>query len=61
MKFPTRIGIDIDGYIINLTSTDKITDTYQKALNKIIDILGICTGDKLHSIYLYGSVGRGKQ
>lgn len=60
MKFPTRIGIDIDGYIINLTSTDKITDIYQKALNKIIDILGRCAGDKLHSIYLYGSVGRGE-
>lgn len=60
MKIPTRIGIDIDGYIINLTSTDKITDIYQKALNKIIDILGRCAGDKLHSIYLYGSVGRGE-
>lgn len=60
MKFPTRIGIDIDGYIINRTSKDKISYVYQKALDEIIDILRRCIGNKLHSIYLYGSVGRGE-
>ena len=60
MQFPTRIGIDIDGYIINRTSKDKISYVYQKALDEIIDILRRCIGDKLHSIYLYGSVGRGE-
>ncbi|MDU2490087.1 MAG: nucleotidyltransferase domain-containing protein [Clostridium celatum] len=60
MQFPTRIGIDIDGYIINRTSKDKICYVYQKALDEIIYILRRCIGNKLHSIYLYGSVGRGE-
>lgn len=60
MEFPTKIGIDTDGYIINRTSKDNISYIYQKALEKIIDILRSCSDDKLHSIYLYGSVGRGE-
>ncbi|WP_315122445.1 nucleotidyltransferase domain-containing protein [uncultured Clostridium sp.] len=60
MQFPTKIGVDIDGYIINQTSKDKISYVYQKTLEEILDILKECTGDKVHSVYIYGSVGRGE-
>lgn len=60
MQFPTGIGIDRDGYIINQTSEDKISCVYKKLLEEILDILKKCIGDKLHSVYIYGSVGRGE-
>lgn len=60
MRFPTRIGVDADGYILNPTSVDKINIVYQEFLSQVIEILKKCAGAKLHSVYIYGSVGRGE-
>ncbi|MBD8004966.1 nucleotidyltransferase domain-containing protein [Bacillus norwichensis] len=60
MEFPTRIGVDNDGYILNATSLDKVNCAYKELLNQVIEILKKCAGAKLHSVYLYGSVGRGQ-
>ena len=61
MNFPTKIGVDSDGYILNQTSKNKINSTYLLLLNKLTEILKQCTDDKLHSIYVYGSVARGEE
>ncbi len=61
VNFPTKIGVDSDGYILNQTSENKINSTYLLLLNQLTEILKQCTGDKLHSIYVYGSVGRGEE
>ena len=60
VKFPTRIDVDNEGYILNKTSLDKIDSVYQELLIQVVEILKKCVGTKLHSIYLYGSVGRGE-
>ncbi|GKW45948.1 nucleotidyltransferase domain-containing protein [Planococcus sp. NCCP-2050] len=60
MQFPTRIGIDPAGYILNQTSTQKIHPVYRELLNQILARLKRCAGAKLHSVYIYGSVGRGE-
>jgi predicted nucleotidyltransferase len=60
VQFPTRIGVDTDGYILNPTSVDKINGVYQELLSQVLEILKKCAGAKLHSVYIYGSVGRGE-
>lgn len=60
MQFPTRIDVDNDGYILNKTSLNKIDGVYQGLLSQVVEILKRCAGTKLHSVYIYGSVGRGE-
>lgn len=60
MKFPTRIDVDSDGYILNKTSFNKIDGVYLGLLSQVVDILKRCARTKLHSVYIYGSVGRGE-
>ncbi|UHA73217.1 nucleotidyltransferase domain-containing protein [Paenibacillus sp. 481] len=60
MQFPTRIGVDVDGFIVNPTSLHKIDRIYQELLSQLIEILKNSAGPKLHSVYIYGSVGRGE-
>lgn len=60
MQFPTRIGVDPAGYILNQTSTQKIHPVYRELLNQILAMLKRCAGAKVHSVYIYGSVGRGE-
>lgn len=60
MQFPTRLGVDPAGYILNQTSTQKIHPVYRELLNQILAMLKRCAGAKLHSVYIYGSVGRGE-
>ncbi len=60
MKFPTHIGTDREGYIINYASKDNISLNYLSILEELIQLLKQDLNDKLHSIYVYGSVGRGE-
>ncbi|WP_315115612.1 nucleotidyltransferase domain-containing protein [uncultured Clostridium sp.] len=60
MNFPTQIGTDREGYIINYTSKDNISLNYLLILEELIQLLKQDLNDKLHSIYVYGSVGRGE-
>lgn len=59
MIFPTRIGVDSDGYILNKISINKIPNRYIEPVEFIKKILREVLGHNLHSIYIYGSVGRG--
>jgi len=56
MQFPTRIGVDRDGYIINQTSEKKISWVYKKLLEEILDILKKCIVKKLHGVYICKSL-----
>ncbi|MEK4425434.1 nucleotidyltransferase domain-containing protein [Solibacillus sp. FSL K6-1523] len=60
MQFPTRINVDNDGYILNKITLNKIDSVYEGLLSQVLDILKRCAGEKLHSVYIYGSVGRGE-
>jgi len=59
MIFPTKIGTDSEGYIVNNISLNKIPEQYIEPLDFIVKNLKSILGSKLHSIYIYGSVGRG--
>ena len=56
MNFPTKIGTDENGYILNFASKDKIMPQYLVILEELIDLLIENIKDKIHSIYIYGSV-----
>ncbi len=60
MNFPTKIGTDENGYIMKFASKDSINSDYMILIEDLIEILKYNIGNKLHSIYVYGSVGRGK-
>lgn len=60
MNFPTQIGTNREVYIINYTSKDNISLNYLSILEELIKLLKQDLNDKLHSIYVYGSVGRGE-
>ncbi|WP_346896546.1 nucleotidyltransferase domain-containing protein [Clostridium sp. UBA7503] len=60
MNFPTKIGTDKDGYIMKFASKDNINSNYMTLIEQLIEILKYNIGNKLHSIYVYGSVGRGE-
>lgn len=59
MNFPTKIGTDSNGYIINNLSTTNVLPEYQKIINFIKSNLYKTFNNNVHSIYLYGSVGKG--
>ena len=52
-------GVDKDGYIINMISVDNVSQRFKSVLEESIACLVKELGNNLHSIYLYGSVGRG--
>jgi len=59
--YPDKIyGVDSDGHILNQLSSSKIQSKFQSALNEIQTEIENTFADKIHSLYLYGSVGRGK-
>lgn len=60
MNFPTKIGTDENGYIMKFASKNSINSDYMILIEELIEILKYNIGNKLHSIYVYGSVGRGK-
>ena len=59
MKRPTRLGTDDAGYVINQTSIRHIQPEFETVLFKAIELVKEAFGEQLHSIYLYGSIGRG--
>lgn len=59
MKFPSRVGTDENGYIKCFASKDFINSNYTPVLDHLIEVLKKILGDKLHSVYIYGSVGTG--
>ncbi|WP_321283833.1 nucleotidyltransferase domain-containing protein [Exiguobacterium profundum] len=59
MKRPTRLGTDDAGYVINQTSIRHIQPEFETVLFKAIELVKVAFDEQLHSIYLYGSIGRG--
>lgn len=52
-------GVDEQGYIINPCSLEKIQPPFQSLVEQACDGLLKLFQDKIHSIYLYGSIARG--
>lgn len=59
MQLPTRLGTDEAGYIINQTSRMHIQVMFRPVIEEVIDLLKKQFGEVLHSVYVYGSIGRG--
>ncbi|QPI67358.1 nucleotidyltransferase domain-containing protein [Exiguobacterium sp. PBE] len=59
MKRPTRLGTDDAGYVINQTSIRHVQPEFETVLFKAIELVKEAFDEQLHSIYLYGSIGRG--
>ncbi|WP_243834699.1 nucleotidyltransferase domain-containing protein [Exiguobacterium sp. AT1b] len=59
LKCPTRLGTDEAGYVINQTSIKHIQPEFETVLFKSIELVKEALGEQLHSMYLYGSIGRG--
>jgi len=53
-------GLDRDGYIISDVDTDKIQSIYLPCIHDSIGELTLMFPNRLHSVYLYGSVARGE-
>ncbi|WP_214761416.1 nucleotidyltransferase domain-containing protein [Exiguobacterium sp. s129] len=56
---PTRLGADEAGYVINQTSIHHVQPEFEVVLFKAIELVKEAFDEQLHSIYLYGSIGRG--
>ena len=59
MNKPTRLGTDEARYVINQTSIRHIQPDFETVLFKAIELVKEVFDEQLHSIYLYGSIGRG--
>ena len=53
-------GLNHEGFIVNPCKVEYITPDYRKLIDDLLCQLQTCLGDKLHSVYLYGSVARGE-
>ncbi len=60
MKELISRGLDQSGYIICNISVDKVNRKFRPVLDDTVERLVSSLGEKLHSIYLYGSIGRGE-
>lgn len=59
MQLPTRLGTDEAGYIMNQTSGVRIQAMFRPVIEEVMGLLKKQFGEVLHSVYVYGSVGRG--
>lgn len=59
MKRPSRLGTNKAGYVVNPTSRDSIQPEFNSVLLASVELLKEMFGGNLHSVYVYGSVGRG--
>jgi len=59
MELPTRLGTDEAGYVINQIDVIRIQPMFQPVLEAVIQLLREEFAETLHSVYVYGSVGRG--
>ncbi|WP_214833943.1 nucleotidyltransferase domain-containing protein [Exiguobacterium sp. s152] len=59
MERPTRLGTDEAGYVINQTDVTRIQPMFWPVLDAVIQLLREEFAEALHSVYVYGSVGRG--
>ncbi|MDP4007877.1 MAG: nucleotidyltransferase domain-containing protein [Candidatus Peregrinibacteria bacterium] len=55
-----KYGVDKNGFIITEVGLNKVKPVFQKVLNKIKNEVIHEFGDKIYSLYLYGSVATGK-
>lgn len=58
-KLQPGYGLDHEGYIVSDVSLDNISELYYECIEESIKELKIMFPEKIHSIYLYGSVARG--
>ncbi|UTT42560.1 nucleotidyltransferase domain-containing protein [Exiguobacterium aurantiacum] len=59
MELPTRLGTDETGYVINQTDVTRIQPMFRQVIDEVIQLLREEFAEALHSVYVYGSVGRG--
>ncbi|WP_214850453.1 nucleotidyltransferase domain-containing protein [Exiguobacterium sp. s193] len=59
MQLPTRLGTDEAGYIMNQTSKTRIQARFRPVIEEVTNLLKKQFGEVLHSVYVYGSIGRG--
>ncbi|MDQ0205369.1 nucleotidyltransferase domain-containing protein [Alkalicoccobacillus murimartini] len=57
---PSKIGTDSEGFIINPTSLKKVQSEFKPVITAIINVVNKVLKNNVHSMYLYGSVGRGE-
>ena len=60
MKELISRGLDQSGYITCNISVDKVDSKFRPVIDDTVDNLVSSLGNKLHSIYLYVSIGRGE-
>ncbi|WP_335870981.1 hypothetical protein [Bacillus sp. 2205SS5-2] len=60
MELPTKMGLNAEGYIINPTAKENVQKQFKPVINAVIDLLRQLLKENLHSIYVYGSIGRGE-
>ncbi|WP_096438726.1 nucleotidyltransferase domain-containing protein [Alteribacter populi] len=53
-------GLDPNGFIVSDVSKDKIDNVYVPCIRQSVDSLRNLFPNKLHSVYVYGSVARGE-
>jgi len=53
-------GVDADGVIVTGVDPERIPPAYRPVLTDCTHRLGLVLGDRLHSLYLYGSVATGR-
>lgn len=58
-KLQPGYGLDHEGYIVSDVSLDNISDLYNECIEESIKEIKTMFPEKLHSIYIYGSVARG--
>lgn len=59
MELPTRLGTDETGYVINQTDVTRIQPMFRQVIDEVIQLLREEFAEAIHSVYVYGSVGRG--
>ncbi|UTR15841.1 nucleotidyltransferase domain-containing protein [Salipaludibacillus sp. LMS25] len=60
LTLPSRKGVDSNGFIINPTGKNNIQPSFKPVLYAVVSLLQELFTEKVHSIYVYGSVGRGE-
>lgn len=59
-KLKPGYGLDPNGFIVSDVSLEKIDKVYQPCIQESIELLKRLFPQRLHSVYVYGSVARGE-
>lgn len=59
-KLGSVLDVDEEGYIVKAASNDKIQFKWPPAVDEVVEAYKQHLGDRLHSVYVRGSVARGE-